>query len=255
MKPYVKRARAIGLILTAVMVVSGFAASFALEGNWGLHFEHEGQPPVGNATTEYLEKFNAAYLGDVNQKKIYLTFDAGYEAGYTPKILDALKKHDVKAAFFLVGNYIKTSPELVKRMCDEGHIVGNHTNRHPDMSRISDMSAFKKEIEALETLYKETTGREIARFYRPPEGKYSEKNLGHACELGYKTVFWSLAYRDWNRDAQPSRKQAFDKLLPRVHPGAIVLLHSTSATNADILDELLTIWKKEGYAFGTLDEL
>ncbi len=254
MKPQSKFARAaVVLFFAAIMAVSGLSAH-ALEG-WGVHFENPGQPPVGNATSEYLEQFNAHFLGDVNQKKIFLTFDAGYEAGYTPKILDALKKHDVKAAFFLVGNYIKTQPDLVKRMCEEGHIVGNHTFRHPDMSKISDIAAFKKEMEELETLYKETTGKEIARFYRPPEGKYSEKNLGHANELGYKTVFWSLAYRDWNRDSQPSRKQAFDKLLPRVHPGAIVLLHSTSATNADILDELLTIWKSEGYAFGTLDEL
>ncbi len=255
MKPYAKLARAIGLILTAVMAVSGFAASFALVDSWGVHFENEGQPPIGNATSEYLAKYNAAYLGNANKKTIYLTFDAGYEAGYTPKILDALKKHDVKAAFFLVGNYIKTQPDLVKRMCEEGHIVGNHTNRHPDMTKISDINAFKKELEALETLYKETTGRDIARFYRPPEGKYSDKNLGHAAQLGYKTVFWSLAYRDWNRDNQPSRKQAFEKLLPRIHPGAIVLLHSTSATNADILDELITIWKSEGYTFGTLNEL
>ncbi len=249
-----KFARAMVVLAFAIIMAVTGTASYALEG-WGVHFENPGQPPVGNATSEYLEKYNAHYLGDVNQKKIFLTFDAGYEAGYTPKILDTLKKHDVKAAFFLVGNYLKTEPDLVRRMCDEGHIVGNHTFRHPDMSRISELSAFKKEIEELETLYKETTGHEIARFYRPPEGKYSEKNLGHANELGYKTVFWSLAYRDWMRDSQPSRKQAFEKLLPRIHPGAIVLLHSTSKTNADILDELLTIWKSEGYEFGTLEEL
>lgn len=247
--------RRVRAVICALSAAALFAApALAKEGNWGLHFEESGKPPVGNATSEYLQQYNATFLGDTAQKKIFLTFDAGYEAGYTPKILDTLKKHDVKAAFFLVGNYLKTCPDLVKRMCAEGHIVGNHTDRHPDMSQISD-EGFKKELEALEARYKETTGQDLPRFYRPPEGKYSERNLRQACNLGYKTVFWSVAYADWHKDNQPTRKQAFDKLLPRIHPGAIVLLHSTSATNAEILDELLTIWKADGYAFGTLDEV
>ena len=222
--------------------------------NWGLGFRKEGTPPSGNATSEYLAKYNAFYLGDKAQKKIYLTFDAGYENGYTPVILDILKKNEVKAAFFLVGNYIKTSPELVKRMCDEGHIVGNHTYHHPDMSKISDLESFKIELETLEQLYKQTTGQDIPRFYRPPQGKYSQNNLAQANQLGYKTVFWSLAYVDWYVDNQPTKQQAFDKLLPRIHPGAVVLLHSTSKTNSEILDELITKWKNEGYTFGTLNE-
>ena len=231
------------------------AASASANTNWGLSFQEEGKTPVGNASAASLKQYDAYYAGDPSQKTIYLTFDAGYENGYTPAILDTLKKHNVKAAFFVVGNYIETSPDLVKRMVAEGHIVGNHTYHHPDMSKISAMEDFKKEITSLEALYKETTGQEMEKFYRPPQGKYSESNLKQAQELGYKTVFWSLAYVDWKQDAQPSREAAFDKLMPRTHDGAIVLLHSTSATNAAILDELLTRWEEMGYTFGTLSEL
>ena len=137
----------------------------------------------------------------------------------------------------------------------EGHIVGNHTFHHPDMSKIAEMTSFQKEIQDLENLYKETTGQDLPKYYRPPQGKYSEQNLKQANELGYKTVFWSLAYVDWYTDKQPTHEQAFEKLVPRIHPGAVVLLHSTSKTNAEILDELLTKWEQQGYTFGTLDEL
>lgn len=231
------------------------AASASANTNWGLSFQEEGKTPVGNASAASLKQYDAYYAGDPSQKTIYLTFDAGYENGYTPAILDTLKKHNVKAAFFVVGNYIETSPDLVKRMVAEGHIVGNHTYHHPDMSKISAMEDFKKEITSLEALYKETTGQEMEKFYRPPQGKYSESNLTQAQELGYKTVFWSLAYVDWYVDQQPNKEEAFSKLLPRIHPGAVVLLHSTSKTNAEILDELLCKWEAEGYTFGTLHDL
>ena len=140
-------------------------------------------------------------------------------------------------------------------MAAEGHIVGNHTYHHPDMSAISDKASFQKELDSLAALYQEITGQELSHFYRPPQGKYSEQNLKLAQELGYQTVFWSLAYVDWNNDSQPTREQAFAKLLPRTHPGAVVLLHSTSKTNAEILDELLTKWEEEGYRFATVEEL
>ncbi len=231
------------------------AASAAAGNNWGLSFQTEGQPPTGNASAAALKELNACYLGDTSQKKIYLTFDAGYENGYTASILDTLQKHGIKAAFFVVGNYIETSPELVKRMVAEGHIVGNHTYHHPDMSKIADKESFAKELSDLEALYKETTGQDMPKYYRPPQGKYSEENLRQAKELGYKTFFWSLAYVDWYQDDQPTKEEAFAKLLPRIHPGAVVLLHSTSKTNAEILDELLTKWEADGYTFGTLDEL
>ena len=223
--------------------------------NWGLSFPVEGESPVGNATAEELAQYDAYYLGDTSKKVIYLTFDCGYENGYTAKILDALKAHNAPAAFFVVGNMIETAPDLIRRMVEEGHIVGNHTYHHPDMSSIADQAAFQKELDDLAALYQETTGQELPRYYRPPQGKYNVENLKQAQALGYRTVLWSLAYVDWYVDDQPTADEAYAKLLPRIHPGAIVLLHSTSQTNADILDDLLTKWEEMGYTFASLDEL
>ena len=238
-----------------VLVVSQFMGGTVETGAWGLSFRQEGAAPVAPSSKEALKKVDAAYIGDMSEKVLYLTFDAGYENGCTEKILDILKKHDVPAAFFLVGNYVEKNADLVRRMVSEGHIVGNHTMHHPDMGRITDKAAFAKELTDLEDLFRQVTGKELPKFYRPPQGIYSQENLQLAKELGYKTVFWSLAYVDWNNDAQPSREQAFDKLLPRTHNGAVVLLHSTSQTNAEILDELLSRWKDMGYRFESIDKL
>ncbi|WP_242974588.1 delta-lactam-biosynthetic de-N-acetylase [Lacrimispora amygdalina] len=231
------------------------AVEAAAEGNWGLSFQQEGQPPVANATMDYLKQFNAYYADKTKDKVLYLTFDAGYENGNTAAILDALKKHHAPATFFVVGNYIETAPDLVKRMIAEGHTVGNHTFHHPDMSKMSSKESFEKELGDLETLFEQTTGQQMKKYYRPPQGKYSESNLQMANEMGYKTFFWSLAYVDWYQDKQPTKEEAFKKLLGRIHPGAIVLLHSTSSTNAQILDELLTKWEELGYQFKSLDQL
>ena len=238
-----------------VLTLSILRGSALETGAWGLSFRQEGTPPIGSAGADQLGRLDAAYLGDTTQPVIYLTFDAGYENGATEKILDVLTKHEVKAAFFLVGNYIEKNADLVRRMAQEGHMVGNHTMHHPDMSKITDQAAFEKELKDLEDLYRQVTGQEMSRYYRPPQGVYSEENLKMAQALGYKTVFWSLAYVDWNNDSQPTKEQAFDKLLPRIHNGAVVLLHSTSRTNAEILDELLTRWEEMGYRFGTVEEL
>ena len=231
------------------------AVSTSSDGNWGLSFQEEGQPPVANASMEDLKQFDAYYAEDTTEKVLYITFDAGYENGNTPTILDALKKHHAPATFFIVGNFLSSNPDLVKRMVEEGHTVGNHTYHHPDMSQISTKEAFAKELTELETLYQETVGKPMTKYYRPPQGKYSERNLKMAQELGYQTYFWSLAYVDWYQDDQPTHEEAFDKLLGRIHPGAIVLLHSTSSTNAEILDELLTKWEEMGYSFKSLDQL
>ena len=249
------------VILAAALLFAMLAGFWVLHsdvlqtGSWGLSFREPGVPPVGNAGVDQLKRFDAAYLSNTQEKVIYLTFDAGYENGCTEPILEALAKHNVKAAFFVVGNYIEQNPELVRRMLREGHIVGNHTYHHYDMSKLSDEAAFNQELTSLETLYRETTGEDLPRYYRPPQGIYSEKNLEMAQKLGYRTVFWSLAYVDWYQDNQPTDEQAFSKLLPRIHPGAVVLLHSTSQTNARILDTLLSKWEEMGYSFGTLDEL
>lgn len=239
----------------AAWIQNHAAVTASSEGNWGLSFQQEGQPPVANATADELAEFNAFYSGNTDEKILYLTFDAGYENGNTEAILDALKKHNAPAAFFLVGNYLETSPELVKRMLAEGHIVGNHTYHHPDMSKISTEETFRKELTDLEDLFLEVTGETMPKYYRPPQGKYSISNLQMAKDLGYQTFFWSLAYVDWYQDKQPTHEEAFQKLLGRIHPGAIVLLHSTSSTNAEILDELLTRWEEMGYSFGSLDSL
>ena len=159
------------------------------------------------------------------------------------------------AAFFVVGNMVQTAPDVVRRMAREGHIVGNHTFHHPDMSAIADQAAFQKELDSLAQLYQQTTGQTMPRYYRPPQGKYNLENLKQAQALGYQTIFWSLAYVDWYADDQPTAEQAFGKLLPRIHSGAIVLLHATSRTNAEILDELLTRWENMGYTFASLDQL
>lgn len=233
---------------------SEFISSSA-EGNWGLHFQEEGQPPTGNASAKELQKYNAFYTGSGEEKVIYLTFDAGFENGNTEKILDTLKKHNVSATFFVVGTYIESCPDLVKRMVDEGHTVGNHTYHHPDMSQISTKESFQKELTDVEDAYKKAVGKEMTKYYRPPQGKYNETNLQMAKELGYQTFFWSLAYVDWYENDQPSKEEAFEKLIGRIHPGAIVLLHSTSDTNAQILDELLTKWEEMGYKIAPLGEL
>ena len=247
---------AVGAVCAAIILgITQFRGLSMETGSWGLSFRTEGQPPTGPADTRQLEYYDAAYLGDTDEKVIYLTFDSGYENGSTAQILDVLKKHNAPAAFFLVGNYIERNGDLVRRMVDEGHIVGNHTMHHFDMSKLSEKEAFAKELRDLETLFKETTGKDLPKFYRPPQGIYSQQNLQMAKDLGYKTVFWSLAYVDWRNDAQPTKEEAFSKLLPRIHNGAVVLLHSTSSTNAEILDELLTKWEAMGYRFASIDDL
>lgn len=245
----------LGAVILGVLGLQLWKPATIEAGSWGLKFNGEGDPPTGNASSAQLSQFGAVYMGDPQEKVLYLTFDAGYENGCTEKILDTLKQHNVKATFFLVGDYLERNPDLVRRMAAEGHIVGNHTMNHPNMSKLQDRDTFAQELEEMARLYQSITGQPLCKLYRPPQGIYSEENLRMAQELGYHTVFWSLAYQDWNNNAQPSREQAFSKLLPRIHNGAIVLLHSTSATNASILDELLTRWEEMGYRFATVDSL
>ena len=254
------RKRDIFLILAALAAAAALLLtqcnhSYIATGAWGLSFRQNNTPPQGPASVQELARYNAAYLGNTQEKVIYLTFDAGYENGCTAKILDALKDHNVPAAFFLVGNYMEKNPDLVRRMVEEGHTVGNHTMHHPDMSKLTELESFSAELTQLEALFQEISGKELPKYYRPPQGTYSKDNLIMARDMGYRTVFWSLAYVDWNNDAQPTAEEAFAKLMPRIHNGAVVLLHSTSQTNAQIIHELLTKWKDLGYTFGTLDDL
>lgn len=223
--------------------------------DWGLGFGKSGEKPRGNATIEEMKQYDAYYMAEGDEKVLYLTFDCGYENGNTEPILDALKAHNAPATFFVVGHFLESAPDIVKRMVEEGHTVGNHTYHHPDMSKISDEASFRKEMEDAANLFKEVTGADMAMYYRPPQGKYSSANLQMAKDMGYSTFFWSLAYVDWNADDQPSHEEALEKLMGRVHPGAVVLLHNTSKTNGEILDEVLTKWEEMGYTFRPLSDL
>ena len=234
----------LGMRMTAAVPASG----------WGLSFPVPGQPPAGPLGPEKLGTLDAAYLDPDGGKVLYLTFDAGYENGYTDAILDTLKKREVPAAFFLVGDYLEREPDLVRRMAAEGHIVGNHTRTHPDMTKLEG-DAFAAELRGMEELYEDVTGQTLPKFYRPPQGLYSEENLKQAQALGYKTVFWSLAYADWDNEHQPDPDGAVEKLTGRLHDGAVVLLHATSKTNAEILDRLIGKWQDMGYRFTPLTEL
>lgn len=210
---------------------------------------------------EFINEYECMYIDTSNadplasEKKVYLTFDAGYENGNIEKILNVLKENNVCGAFFILSNLINTSPELVKRMADEGHLICNHTSKHKDMSRGLNIDSFRDELEALETLYTEVTGKQMAKYFRPPEGKFSKETLEFASQLGYKTVFWSFAYADWDNGAQMDQNAAKSKILDNIHNGAIILLHPTSATNAAILGDIIKKLKIKGYTFGMLDEI
>ncbi|KUK82993.1 MAG: putative membrane protein [Pelotomaculum thermopropionicum] len=221
---------------------------------WGLkRNSNHLQPEMPSYITAGLKKYDAYWVGSPDEKAVYLTFDEGYENGYTPKILDALKANNVKAAFFVTGHYLETQPELVKRMVDEGHIVGNHTAGHPSLPGISD-EQIKEELRAVEAKFEAVTGRKEMKYLRPPKGEYSERTLAVTRELGYHNIFWSLAMVDWipmPGGAEESCRTVMDNL----HNGALILLHAVSEDNAAAMDRILKGVKAQGYAFKTLDDL
>ena len=228
--------------------------------NWYVKRNPDHKQPALGPEQKVIEKYNAFYVDpnhgdDSEDKVIYLTFDAGYENGNIAKILDVLSEEDVPAAFFILENLISSNAPLLKRMEDEGHFVCNHTTKHRDMSCVDSMDEFKKELESLETMYYNATGKSMKKFFRPPEGRFDEDDLKFADELGYTTILWSLAYADWDNNKQPSTEYAKEKLLSNTHNGAIILLHPTSSTNAEIMRDLIKAWKADGYSFGTLDML
>jgi len=228
---------------------------WAYAADWYFKPSKNNQP----ATTEpeyeaLLNKYHGIWIGDPNEKNIYLTFDCGYENGYTDDVLDILKREKVPAAFFITGHYIKSQPDLVKRMVKEGHIVGNHSWGHPDLSKISD-ERYKEEIKKLEAAYTALTRRKDMKYLRPPRGTFSERSLKLADELGYTSVFWSFAYRDWLTNQQRGADFAYNSIMKRVHPGAIMLLHTVSKDNALALENVIEDLKKKGYTFKSLDDL
>lgn len=240
-------------IIMCILSISVVAASTTIK-NWYLKYNQNGIQPQTPDNGEYSQKYNIISLDKSGEKTIYLTFDAGYENGNIEKILDVLKKHNVNGAFFILPNLVKSNPELVQRINDDGNLLCNHTKSHKNMGKITDINVFKKELTDNEAILKETLGLEMKKYYRPPEGAYSELNLRQATELGYTTVFWSLAYADWDNEKQTNCEKALNLLLSRVHPGCVVLLHPTSSTNAQIIDKFISTLKEDGYVFKTLDE-
>ena len=218
---------------------------------WGIkRNDNNEQPDVGTVNRKILDKYQGIYMGNKEQKLIYLTFDLGYEAGYTSKILEVLKKNDVKATFFITAHYLNTQPDLVKQMIDEGHIVANHTNHHYSMPSVTySTDVFNKELTDVEDKFKELTGKDMPKFFRPPMGQYSQKSLAMTKDLGYKTVFWSFAYGDYEPSNQPSLYEGKKNILDHLHDGSILLLHAISKTNADILGEVIDEARKSGYEF------
>ena len=220
---------------------------------WGIkrNDNHE-QPDLGKENRKVLEANNGIAIGNETDKNIYLTFDEGYEAGYTPQLLATLKEYNVKATFFITAHYLNTQPELVKQMIDEGHIVGNHTVNHKSMPSLTE-EQIKTEVMDLHKVIYEKFQYEM-KYIRPPMGEFSEKTLIATNSLGYKTVMWSFAYEDWNEDKQPDETQAKQKILDNVHNGEIMLLHGNSKTNTNILGDIIKEIKNMGYEFKSLDE-
>lgn len=231
---------------------------FSEEGELNWYYVGKGKGQIAEGPKEsidFLKENSAYYLGDTSSKVLYLTFDEGYENGNTGKILDILKELQIPAAFFVVKPYIDKEPDLIKRMVDEGHIVGNHTVHHPSMAQIHDKEKFKNEFTGVEDAYKELIGQDMPKFFRPPMGKYSKESLQMTKDLGYKTIFWSFAYKDWLIHDQPSEGYSIEKIAKGAHPGGIMLLHAVSNTNTRVLSTVLKNLKADGYEFKSLNDL
>jgi peptidoglycan-N-acetylmuramic acid deacetylase len=221
---------------------------------WGIRRKEGNQiPDADPGAAELLKKYGGFYLGDKSKKEVYLTFDEGYENGYTVKILDVLRDNDIKAAFFITGPYLKQQQDLVRRMVEEGHIIGNHTIHHPSLPTISDYQ-IEEEVLGLDRAFKEKFGKNMT-YLRPPKGEYSERSLEVTHRLGYRNVFWSFAYDDWYRDKIRGAEYAYNIVMKNLHNGAVILLHAVSKDNADALDMIIKCIKEKGYTIGTLDDI
>ena len=259
------------VLATVIAVCSGIFVNFTITDNtlitsnetvvydnkgigWGIKKVKNSEPEVPTSQQELLSKYNSFYMDKTKPKKLYLTFDEGYENGYTAKILDTLKEKNVSAAFFITGPYAKEQTELINRMINEGHIVGNHTVNHPNLPKLGDSNKISEELTAMNNLVMELYNYEM-KYMRPPEGEYSEKVLSIAKDLGFKTVFWSFAYKDWDRNAQNGKEYAISQITPYLHDGAILLLHAVSKDNADALGDIIDYAHSCGYEFCSLGEI
>lgn len=221
---------------------------------WGYKKNDEHKAPEVGKYGEILSKSNGIYMDTSGEKDVYITFDNGYEQGYTEQVLNVLRKHNVPATFFVTGHYAKREPDLLKRMVNEGHIIGNHSYHHPDFTTMS-KSAIKKELDLVEEIVAKHTDQKEMTYLRPPRGTFNEQTLQWAEELGYVHVFWSLAFKDWDVNNQKGWQYAFDQITTQIHPGAILLLHSVSSDNAEALDKVIVYLKEQGYTFKSLDDL
>lgn len=248
-------------LLTTVFLFFSCTATFQAETapnkayHWGMKKSRNHEPAdAGELFKNILAKYGAVYLGDTTKKDIYLTFDNGYENGYTADILDVLKKKKVPATFFVTGHYITENEDLIKRMVNEGHIVGNHSWHHPDLTQVSDIR-FKKELQLIKEEFEKVTGKKDMMYLRPPRGIFSERTLQLSRDLGYVNVFWSLAFVDWNINNQKGWRYAYDNIVGQIHPGAVILLHTVSEDNAKALSKVIDTLREQGYTFKSLDDL
>lgn len=241
--------------LTIILIIfSSLNPVFVWAEGWGYKKNNDHIRPDIGKYAKLLDKHQAFYVDETDEKVLYLTFDNGYEQGYTEQVLDVLKKQNIPATFFVTGHYVKSEPGLVKRMSDDGHIIGNHSNTHPDFTKMSKENV-KQELDTLEKYVAEITDQKKLTYLRPPRGTFNEDTLSWADELGYVHVFWSLAFKDWETDQQKGWKYAYDQILSQIHPGAVLLLHTVSEDNAEALDKVITELKEQGYTFKSLDDL
>ncbi len=236
--------------LTILNMPSLYAASYG----FGLGPRNQQNVPSIGILDDVIEDTNTYYVGDTNEKDIYLTFDTGYELGYTSDILDTLKDNDVNATFFVTGDFVNRNSSLVRRMAEEGHNVGNHTMTHPDITVLSE-SELKSEIISLENKYKDITGMDMSPYFRPPRGMLSTTSLKRVNDLGYINVFWSLAFVDWQIDRQQGYEYSYNNIMNKIHPGAIILLHTVSCDNKDALGLVIKDLRAQGYRFKNLNDL
>ncbi len=254
------RKKCIAILLVTVIInvvcINAYASELGM--NWYVKRSGNKQPTLPEEH-QVIEKYNGYYLDKkVNdnsaEKKIYLTFDAGYDNGNVEAILNILKEKSVPAAFFILDHIVIKNTDLVMRMADEGHLVCNHTKNHKDLTKLT-RDEIIKNVTDLEKIYLQKTGKTMSKYFRFPEGRYNEQALAVISELGYKTVFWSFGYADWDDNKQPPVDKSMEKILSNTHNGEVILLHPTSSTNAQILPQLIDKWREMGYSFGTLDEL
>ena len=221
---------------------------------WGMKKNLNAPPDVPESITSLLEKYDSYFIGKDDEKVLYLTFDEGYENGYTAKILDILKEKEVPAAFFITGPYLKKEKELVKRMVDEGHIVGNHTVNHPCLPEVSSAEKIKAELSGLDDEFYNEFGIRM-KFLRVPRGEFSERTLAITSDLGYINVFWSFAYKDWEVNKQRGEEYAYNEIMKGVFDGCVMLLHAVSKDNTEVLPRVIDDLKGEGYIFKSLENL